>query len=266
MTTAASSTVRLWQISDSHCYPDDSTALEWSKETVYPNQSLRAVLDHLQTTAADHAALFITGDLAQEETAQTYQRTNELLANFPHPVYVLPGNHDIPELMQANLSGKVTLPTHVAFGQWHALLLDTHSPGKPDGHLDEAQFTQLEQQLRALPEQAFAIILMHHHPIDIGSEWMDRMGLQQKQRFWEIVSAFNSVKAVFNGHIHQAFNGEYRTASGRVIPVFGTPATCIQLKPTHPVFAFDHLRPAWREIALHPDGTLETEVHYLTLS
>jgi Icc protein len=51
-----------------------------------------------------------------------------------------------------------------------------------------------------------------------------------------------------------------------VIPVFGTPATCIQLKPTHPVFAFDHLCPAWREIALHPDGTLETEVHYLTLS
>ena len=117
MTTAASSTVRLWQISDSHCYPDDSTALEWSKETVYPNQSLRAVLDHLQTTAADHAALFITGDLAQEETAQTYQRTNELLADFPRPVYVLPGNHDIPELMQANLGGKVTLPTHVAFGQ-----------------------------------------------------------------------------------------------------------------------------------------------------
>jgi Icc protein len=265
MTTAVPLSVRLWQISDNHCYPDDSTPLEWSKEAIYPNQSLRAVLNHLKTQLSDHSALFITGDLAQEETAQTYQRIKVLLDDFPLPIHVLPGNHDIPELMRAHLGEKITLPSQVSFGQWHAILLDTHAVGKPDGHLDDAQFNQLEQQLRAIPSDEFAIILMHHHPIDIGSEWMDRMGLQQKQRFWEIVSAFNCVKAVFNGHIHQAFHGEYRTASGCVIPVFGTPATCIQLKPSHPVFEFDHLRPAWREIVLHPDGTLETEVHYLTL-
>lgn len=265
MGDTAVAAVRLWQISDCHCYPDDGQCLEWTEAPIYPNQSLQAVLAHLSGQQAGHSALIISGDLAQEETAATYQRINQLLDTFPLPVYALPGNHDIPALMQQHLGGNTRLPEHIVFGAWHGLLLDTSTPQRPDGELTPAQLQRLEWQLQQLGATDFAIIFMHHHPIDINSAWMDRMGLQQRERFWALLAAFPQVKAVFNGHIHQAFTGQYTFPDGRNVPVFGTPATCVQLKPVNPVFAFDHNRPAWREITLFPDGTLATAVHYLTL-
>jgi Icc protein len=257
--------VRLLQISDSHCYADDNARLEWSDADISPNRSLQMLLAHLAQRVPNYAALLLTGDLAQEETAATYQRMNTLLADFPLPVYALAGNHDIPALMQTHLHGNVSMPEVVTFGAWHCLLLDTSAEGKPDGHLDEAQFARLESLLAAIAPDDFIAIFMHHHPVEIGSAWMDVMGLQQATPFWALVERFPQVKAVFHGHIHQEFSGEYAFASGRQVAVFGTPATSIQLKPVNPTFAFDHTLPAWREISLHPDGSITTLVEYLVL-
>ena len=260
----AKSAVRVWQLSDSHCYPNDGMRLEWSEADIYPNQSLRAVLTHLQTQAAEYSALFFTGDLAQEETAATYQRINALVADFPLPIYAVAGNHDVPALMQANLTAPVVLQDYVNWGVWHAILLDTSAPNKPDGHLSAAQLLRLEALLTDIPAQHFVVIFMHHHPVLINSAWMDVMGLQQREQFWGVIAQFPQVKAVFNGHIHQAFSGEHVFPTGRKVAVFGTPATSIQLKPVNPVFQFDHTRPAWREISLNPDGSITTQVEYLT--
>ncbi|CAA6821728.1 MAG: Unknown protein, partial [uncultured Thiotrichaceae bacterium] len=38
--------VKLLQITDTHCYADDDSRLEWSDLTVYPNKSLIRVLAH----------------------------------------------------------------------------------------------------------------------------------------------------------------------------------------------------------------------------
>lgn len=257
--------VQLLQISDSHCYADDDTRLEWTDAEIYPNRSLQAVLAYLVGRAAGCSALFLSGDLAQEETAAAYQRMNTMLADFPLPVYAIPGNHDIPALMHAHLNGNVSLPEKVTFGVWHCLLLDTSAPGKPDGHLGDEQFQRLESLLESVPPEHFIALFMHHHAVFIDSAWMDVMGLQQSERFWALLERFPQVRAVFNGHIHQEFSGEHAFATRGSVLVFGTPATSVQLKPTNPVFALDHTRPAWREISLHPDGSVTTQVQYLTL-
>ena len=97
-------TLRLWQITDTHCYADDQLALEWSALPVYPNLSLQRVLAHFQQQLGEASqaaeALIISGDLAQAETLATYQRLNQLLHVLPIPTYALPGNHDQPHLMQ----------------------------------------------------------------------------------------------------------------------------------------------------------------------
>lgn len=264
MANPAQSVIRLWQVSDTHCYASDDARLEWVEEAIFPNRNLRAVLEYLGQVEA-YSALILSGDLVQEETELSYRRINTLLQAFPLPVYALPGNHDIPALMQTCLDGNVSVPEQVSFGVWHCLLLDTHSPGKPGGYLDEAQLQRLESLLQGIPEGHFTLIFMHHHPLAIGSAWMDVMGLQEAERFWAVVERFPTVRAVFNGHIHQEFAGQHTFPNGRSVPVWGTPATCVQLKALNPVFAFDHTRPAWRDITLFPDGTLETAVHYLTL-
>lgn len=255
--------VRLFQISDSHCYADDEARLTWTDMPIYPNRSLQAMLSHLQARIEGYSALLLTGDLAQEETTETYQCVNALLNTFPLPVYTLPGNHDIPALMRANLDGNVQMPEEVVIDSWHLLLLDTHEDGKPGGSLSEAQFSRFEALLGNIPEDHFVVIFMHHHPVPINSEWMDVMGLRQKQYFWNLVEHFPQVKVVFNGHIHQEFSGQYAYADGRTVAVYGTPATCVQMKPRKQNIEFDHTLPAWRDIALLPDGSVETTVHYL---
>jgi Icc protein len=255
--------VRLFQVTDSHCYANDDTRLTWTDMPIYPNLSLKAILAHLSARSDGYQALMLTGDLAQEEIPETYQRVNALLNQFPLPVYTIPGNHDIPDMMQANLDGNVQLAEHVVLGNWHLLLLDTHSEGMPDGRLSDEQFERFESLLASLPEDHFAAVFMHHHPVPIDSEWMDAMGLQQKAYFWQLVEHFPQVKVVFNGHIHQEFNGQHEYATGRSVAVHGTPATCVQMKPVRKNIEFDHTLPAWRDIALLPDGSVETTVHYL---
>jgi Icc protein len=255
--------VRLFQVTDSHCYASDDTRLTWTDMPIYPNLSLKAMLRHLSTRCEGYQALMLTGDLAQEETPATYQCVNAMLNTFPLPVYAIPGNHDIPEMMQENLSGNVQMPEHVALGKWHLLLLDTHADGKPDGRLTDEQFGRFENLLASIPEDHFAALFMHHHPVPIDSEWMDVMGLQQKTYFWNLIEHFPQVKVVFNGHIHQEFNGQHEYANGRSVAVHGTPATCVQMKPVRKNIEFDHTLPAWRDIALLPDGSVQTYVHYL---
>ncbi|MEZ5479970.1 MAG: metallophosphoesterase [Thiolinea sp.] len=258
--------VRLLQISDTHCYADHDARLEWSDLPVQPNRSLQRLLAHLAERAGDFAALIISGDLVQEETAASYRRVRELLQGFPLPIYTLPGNHDIPELMRSELADDhagIYFTPQACFERWHCLLLDTSLPQHADGHLSTRQLTQFQNQLEQLKNDDQVLIIMHHHPLPIGSPWMDSMGLQQAEAFWKLAAGFPQVRALSFGHIHHEFVGHYRKSEGSDIAVYGTPATCVQLKHVGDQLEFDHTRPAWREFSLYADGRVETSVHYL---
>jgi 3',5'-cyclic-AMP phosphodiesterase len=256
--------IRLFQITDTHCFADDDTRLTWTNDPVYPNRSLQAVLGRLKNQCAGYSALMLTGDLAQEEIGATYRRLSENCAGFPLPIYALPGNHDDPKVMSAHLSGNVTLPEQTTLGAWHLLLLNTHRAGQPYGDLSENDFLELQTTLNRIPHHEFVAVFMHHNPLDVGSEWLDVMGFKPKARFWSLLEKAPQVKAVFHGHIHQEFLGQHEYSNGRKIGVYGTPSTCIQGKPRRKTVEFDHIVPAWRTIALRPDGAIETEVHYLS--
>ncbi len=257
--------VRLFQITDSHCYPSDDCTLEWVKEPVYPNRTLQAVLTELETRRKpEHIAVVFSGDLVQEEVSGSYQRLNRIINAFAlPPVHAIPGNHDIPELMQTNLNGNIRYCEPIQMEGWQAILLDSSEPDREAGHLNTQQLADLRTQLAAYPDK-HAILFLHHHPVRVGSPWMDPMSLQQPEAFWEVVASFPQVKAVFCGHLHQEFIGCHYFDE-RTVPVYGTPATCLQLKLATPTYEVDHTRPAWRDITLYPDGTVETQVHYLTL-
>lgn len=262
----ASRPTRLLQISDSHCYASDDAVLAWSKLPVYPNRSLTRLLEHLSQLPEPYDALVISGDLVQEETAAAYQRVKQLIQDFPLPVYVLPGNHDVPALMQSELVAKasnVHWQIEQTLGDWHCLFLDSSAPNKGDGHLSQQQLDELTQRLQSLPAEKNAIVFLHHHPLSFGSPWMDRMGLQKADQFWDILKAYPAVKAVSFGHIHQVHDEQKQLAPGRSIAVHATPATCVQLKHESDTIEYDHTRPAWRSWLLQTDGSIQTEVHYL---
>ncbi len=72
--------------------------------------------------------------------------------------------------------------------QWRLLLLNTHVPGKPHGELGAAKLTALAERLEQ-DERPVAIV-MHHPPVDVGADWMDAIGLQDRDAFWQLLSAY----------------------------------------------------------------------------
>ncbi len=101
-------------------------------------------------------------------------------------------------------------------------------------------------------------MLLHHHPLLVGSAWLDQHALKDADAFWQVVGRFENVKGVLCGHVHQDMNVLYNG-----IRVMATPSTCVQFKPDSDDFALDTESPGWRELELHSNGDITTEVNRL---
>ena len=147
---------------------------------------------------------------------------------------------------------------HVLLGEhWQMVLLDSQVVGVPHGRLSDQQLALLEDKLSQYP-QRHTLVLLHHHPILVGSRWLDQHTLKDAHHFWEVVEKHSNVKAVLCGHVHQDMNVLYQG-----VRVMATPSTCVQFKPNSDDFALDTLSPGWRELELHSDGQLSTQVKRL---
>jgi Icc protein len=100
-----------------------------------------------------------------------------------------------------------------------------------------------------------ALVALHHHPVPIGSAWMDAMGLRNAEDFWRIIDRHAQVRAVIWGHVHQNFDS-FRHG----VRLLATPSTCVQFAPRSADFALDRRAPAFRSLLLSDDGGVATEV------
>jgi Icc protein len=99
---------------------------------------------------------------------------------------------------------------------------------------------------------------MHHHPLPMGSIWLDGVALRDSKDFWQIIDAHPEVRGVVCGHVHQAHDQE---RDG--LRFMSTPSTCAQFLPRSDFFALDDRPPGLRWIELHADGRIETEVAWV---
>lgn len=230
--------------------------LEWSDaQSVYPNENLQALLEQL-VEKQDVEVLIITGDLAQEMVLETYQLLDQMLDICPFPVYCIPGNHDVPALMQQAMKPSRVSTDVLVLGNWRLVLLDSSYPEHVEGVFTESDLTLLEKNLD-YTENNSVVLFLHHHPQSIGWPKMDSYILQDADKFLRIVESYPQVKAIFHGHIHQPYTGRYAH-----VPIFGTPATSVQLEDNNGEFGYGY-QPAWREILLHDDGSIDSEIFYL---
>ena len=89
----------------------------------------------------------------------------------------------------------------------------TKKDGAVEGHLDDDEFELIENSLAAYPEH-HALLFMHHHPIQIGSRWIDNLMLDNHERFWNCIEVHKNVslcgEAMKNGkfikHISMLFS------------------------------------------------------------
>jgi len=143
-------------------------------------------------------------------------------------------------------------------GAWRVLSLNTAIPGEVGGRLVDEELIFLEQSLRAEPESPF-VIFMHHPPMPVGCEWLDKQRIANADEFEGIVRAAGNVKALFTGHVHQELGSKWAGCD-----VYTTPSTCFQFAASSDGFAMSDGMPGYRWIDLHPDGQLTTGVRHLS--
>jgi 3',5'-cyclic-AMP phosphodiesterase len=223
---------------------------------VETDSSLNAVLDDAFARIPDYSAILVTGDLVQDDTSG-YLRFRSIFGNLKKPVLCIPGNHDEPAAMQRELSCAPfqICGTHEADG-WQFIMLDSYDPGHVGGRLTQNELARLDDALCRSPKHA--MVCLHHHPIVMGSRWLDTVGLGEPEAFWRVIDAHAHVRAVVWGHVHQTYDGRRGD-----VRLFATPSTGAQFLPKSDRYAVDSQPPAYRHFELHPDGRIDTEVHWV---
>ncbi|MEW8284918.1 MAG: 3',5'-cyclic-AMP phosphodiesterase [Candidatus Thiodiazotropha endolucinida] len=246
--------LNLLQLTDSHLYADPSRSLLGINTLETFDQVLAQALQ--ETGNPDF--ILATGDLVHDASDTGYKRLLGRLQLTEIPTYCLPGNHDIPGKMKQilNLDNVHCIPSVQTKG-WSLIFLDSTIAKSDGGRIDESQLELLRVLLRAHPDK-HTMICMHHHPVPVGSRWMDTMVLENPDAFFKLIDANPQVQAVLCGHIHQAFDTEYRG-----VRLMGSPSTCVQFIPRVDDFAIDAIPPGYRWLSLQPDGTIRTGLNSL---
>jgi Icc protein len=244
--------MHILQITDPHLYGSASGRLRG----VETDSSLRVALADATAQVPDYEAMLVTGDLVQDDKTG-YLRFRSFFGGFKKPVLCIPGNHDEPEAMRKELTGAPfeICGTHT-IGDWVFVMLDSYDPGHVGGRLTKNELARLDNALAGSPKHA--MVCLHHHPIAMGSRWLDGVGLAEAQEFWRIIEAHSNVRAVVWGHVHQAFEGKRGDVS-----LFATPSTGAQFLPKSDRYAVDSLPPAYRSFKLHADGRIDSQVHWV---
>lgn len=203
-------------------------------------------------------AILATGDLVQDETRAGYEHFRHTLMHHNIPVYCIPGNHDSPSIMNEVLGSPPFQVGGVAnHDGWSIILLNSFSRGDDGGQLDAAELARLRTAL-AHESAKHVMICIHHHPVPMGSRWLDGVALRNSDAFFATVDESERVRAILWGHVHQASDNMRRG-----VRIMSSPSTCSQFLPNSDNFALDSRPPGYRWLDLHADGTIETSVVWL---
>ncbi len=248
------SPIRIVQITDTHLYSGGSgTLLKMNTK-----HSFKQVLELVRMHDSPPDLILGTGDIAQDASATAYEYFKSSIGALNVPFMWLPGNHDNGLLMQSLAEGASAAYKHMQLGSWLIVMLDTSVGGQVHGALSAEELAFLSAQLEAseLSDSVDHVLVgMHHNPIRGTAGWMKDIGLQNPEKFWETAKASSKLRAVVYGHIHQELDFEFAG-----IRCLCTPSTCIQFKPHVVNFALDKMNPGYRNLELHPDGAIQTQV------
>jgi Icc protein len=213
--------LKVIQLSDTHLFANDESEMKGTKSNI----KFKTVVEQIYAEElSDTDLIFLTGDLSQDETEQSYQKLVDTLAPFQIPIYWIPGNHDhIPRMKsvfkKANNFSRIYELTK---NGWKFIFLNTKLDGSVEGYLANSELKMLQERIEATKENTKIAIVMHHHPIEVNTPLIDQYILKNRAEFWELVSG-TQVELVICGHVHGDYKIKYNN-----ITVESAPATCLQ--------------------------------------
>ena len=256
----ASATMRqmglLLHVTDLHLSADEGALLRGIQPLATLRRTLAQALAATRAGGRSPDAILVTGDIVHDDPGG-YAVFRREFADLGVPVCCIPGNHDDAAALARSLAGApFVCGGHLDLPDWRVVLLDSSVPGADGGQLAPAQLQLLE---RALATATTAVLVcLHHHPVPMSSAWLDRIGLANAAEFFRLIDACPAVRGILWGHVHQPFDGRRHG-----VRLLATPSTCAQFLPHSEDFAVDPRPPAYRTLELTPDGTLNTNLHWV---
>jgi len=189
--------------------------------------SFQQVTEHLKSLDIDF--LLLPGDLTQDGEPQNHEWLSKYLETLPFPVYVIPGNHDIPTVSGHNPGKNPAIPSqdfpsyYTRYGYHNTdqlyytcelhpgvqlVALNSNifdETGNQLGCLDDNQLHWLENLLPQIQNQ-LVLVMVHHNVIehfpgqadhDLSNRYMLDNALYLKQ----LLNAYN-VRLMVTGHLH----------------------------------------------------------------
>ena len=159
-----------------------------------------------------------SGDLTNRGTRDQHERAARFLRTLGPPVLAVPGNHDLPYTFPARFTRpwaeferqwQTTEPTHTS-DAIHVVGLNSVRPYRHQGGaLGSEQLRAAAQRLRAAPEGAYRVAVLHHHLL--GAPWRAARKRPVSHRS-TVLRALVAAGAdlILSGHIHQAALSERR--------------------------------------------------------
>jgi Icc protein len=246
--------INVVQISDPHLFADVSGRLLGMNT----EQSFRAVMALVRREHPQFDLLLATGDIAQSPAASTYIRFHQAIAEFAVPQFWLQGNHDLDQIFgSGHPSRECTGPILIEAGAWRIIMLNSSVDHEVAGCFEPSELAWLAEALEQ-SRQHPVMVCLHHHPLAVGSYWLDQHMLSNAAPFWTVLEQYSNVAVVMHGHVHQHVDYQYGG-----IRVLACPSTCIQFKPQSRSFALDAIAPGYRWLILQPNGSIETGVSRL---
>jgi len=248
--------LRLLHLTDLHLFGDERARLRGIEPLATLRQTLARAMAQAERTGRRPDAVLVTGDVVHDDP-RGYEHFRAEFAALGLPVYCIPGNHDDA----ATFARMLDQPPFVTRGSvdlrgWRLVLLDTSVPGRDGGHLAPAQLRALQDALATASTPV--LVCLHHHPVPMSSDWLDRIGLDNAAELFGITDAHGGVRGMLFGHVHQAFDA-WRGG----VRLLATPSTCAQFLPRAPDFAIGPQPPAFRTLDLAPDGSLDTDLYWV---
>lgn len=204
----------LAQLSDTHI--DDG-----QKDEPGPASTLALAVARASEENAD--AIMITGDLVENGRRTEYELLRQALEFARVPVFVIPGNHDDPEVLRAAFADHHYLPSEgrlsYCVDDWpvRIVAVDQHLPGADGGLLTEVDARWLDASLLEMPSKP-TIVALHHPPFHVHDSLFDNAGLSGTERLLDVVARHPQVERVICGHYHRAAVSRFANTLAVVCP------------------------------------------------
>jgi len=239
--------LRVVQVSDCHVPRDPGTPYRG----LNADRNLVSLLPAIRHWQPD--LVLLTGDVSEDGSAAAYGRVSAHLSTVGAPVLALPGNHDEPAVMRRYFpTGPWSGPHGERARNWQLVLLDSAVPGQVHGGLDAPALERLDRLLRE-STASHVLVALHHHPVPMGAEWIDRYALERPEDLLEVLDRHPRVRCVAWGHVHQDFEAR---SGGQLL--LGSPSTVANSLPGTEKFTLDLAGPACRWLELGLDGMIAT--------